>query len=136
MASQRVVISGAALLNLLKATKVDVKLCGPNDDWLGVLTAPQAHALVKADPEAFVGGGSTSRCRYVRALRPWVLEPLPPTMREPLDDPHHWDDRAVLHYATDQTACVPRKIKDRDRADLWDAMLRRVPRPKSWRNAV
>ncbi len=119
-ANNRVLCKGIVLAELLRKTKVKVKVKDAAYDDLGTVHPVVALAMISYGE--YEGKASPTRVYFIREIF---------TRADPLDDAHFWDDRAVIRYATDQTACVPSKIKSR-RA----AMLLRDPRPLSWRSRV
>ena len=132
--SNSVTVRGLYLLATLARSPHDIyikiirEIVGPDGQReLWVRKFPPAticlHLSFGAEYEGVLRKG---KFRFIREIKP-------PRSNPKLDE-HYWDDRAVIRFHTDQTACVPFKIKQKARGDVWDRMLQRSPIPQSWKH--
>lgn len=121
------ILRGVALLSALSTTKRPIKWL--RDDEPLWIEPALAHALVQKGVLSYEGKyypptrlSPQGRIHFIREYE----------ISQPLEDRHYWDDRPVTHWHNSQNAVPPVHIRDRVRADLWDQMLNRLQKPKSW----
>ncbi len=124
------ILQGVALINALSVTSRPVKWLRGDGDQPVWLDPKLARALVEHGVLSYEGkfrlptmGTPHGRVHFIREY----------ALPNPAIDTHFWDDRAVTHWHACQNAVPPINIRNQVTADLWDRMLNRPEKPKSWR---
>src|SRR5271166_2503784 len=112
------VLKGDLLFRALAITTINVK-------WIRTgaaiqkISAPMALIIARAG--VYEGKARQGRVFYIREID---------QRSSAVCDTHYWDDRSVIKYHDDQTACVPKKVLNTRWAARWDHMAK--SQPKSW----